>query len=330
MKKFLILFTIILASCSFNIFNEKPMLDKATLAGGCFWCLEPPFEALDGVEQVITGYAGGETEDPTYEEVTSGKTGHLETVQITFDPEKISYGELLDVFWQHTDPTDDQGQFVDRGSQYRTAIFYENDEQKKIAEESIQNLEDSGKYEDPIVTELLPAPTFYEAEEYHQDYYKKAPERYKQYKDNSGREEYFEEQKLANLTPLQYDVTQSCSTEPPFDNEYWDEKRDGIYVDIVSGEPLFSSLDKFESGTGWPSFTKPLHNENIIEKEDTSLGTTRTEIKSKDADSHLGHVFDDGPGESGLRYCINSASLKFIPKEDLEKEGYAQYLELFE
>jgi peptide methionine sulfoxide reductase msrA/msrB len=325
-------------------------LKSAVFAGGCFWCTEADFQKLPGVVKVLSGYTGGHVENPTYEEVCSGTTGHAEAVQIFYDPGQITYEALLDYFWRHIDPSDPGGQFFDRGSQYRTVIYYQDEEQRRVAEKSKAALNRSGKFLNPIATAIEPFSKFYPAEEYHQGYSEKNPLRYGSYRGGSGREQFFkkiwgEESSLPpgpgyrkpdeaalrkKLSPLQFAVTRQNGTEPPFQNAYWDNKKEGIYVDVVSGEPLFSSLDKFDSGTGWPSFTRPLEAGNILEKEDRTHFMVRTEVRSRQADSHLGHVFPDGPKPTGLRYCLNSAALRFIPKEDLEKEGYGAYLKLFQ
>lgn len=340
--------------------REGTQYETITLAGGCFWCIEATMQNLPGVIDAVSGYAGGAMDEANYLEVSTGKTKHREAVQVTYDQNVISTNDILEAFWTAINPTGDGGQFADRGFQYTTAIYYHDDEQKRFAETSIDALEQSGLLSGPIATQVEKFTTFYPAEEYHQDYFLKSSEHYERYKKASGRagfieetwardaaKAYFEEQAelevrgdynytdeeiaelLKNLDPLAYHVVAENGTESPFNNAYWNNKADGIYVDVVTRKPLFSSTHKYDSGTGWPSFWRTIDDDSVTMHEDNSLSTTRTEIRSEGG--HVGHVFDDGPmEEGGRRFCTNSASLLFIPKEDMVKEGYEDYLYLFE
>ena len=337
--------------------QEEPMMNNDNLhtiylAGGCFWGIEAYMKKLPGVRDTDVGYANGNTENPTYEQVCYDNTGHAETVKVVYDPALISTEQLLDGFFKVVDPTSINRQGNDRGSQYRSGIYYVDEADKAIAESAAARQKEN--YKDPVVTEILPLNQFYLAEDYHQDYLDKNPGGYCHINLNAA-DEFIGEEGLGmsddlsvlirpedypvpddqvlkeKLTDIQYQVTQNNDTERPYTNEYAATFDKGIYVDVVTGEPLFSSEDKFESGCGWPSFSKPIIPEVVTEHTDTSFNMKRTEVRSRPADTHLGHVFDDGPKDlGGLRYCINSASIRFIPFDDLETEGYGYLKPLFD
>ncbi|MEX0932689.1 MAG: peptide-methionine (R)-S-oxide reductase MsrB [Candidatus Pacearchaeota archaeon] len=344
---FLIFLISYLPGNQIHIQEVEGNFEEAVFAGGCFWCVESDFEKLPGVMDVVSGYSGGSNKNPTYQNYA--QSGHIEVAKVIYDSNKISYEDLLEHFWTHVDPLDGGGQFCDRGNAYTSAIFYSSEEEKDLAENS--KLIVGEILNSDIQTNIFELGKFWPAEEYHQGYYEKHPFQYNFYRVGCGRDKRVEEvwsgktlilnediftkptdEELKKLlTPNQYHITQEDGTEKPFDNEYWDNKEEGIYVDLISGEALFSSKDKYVSETGWPSFTKPLESGNIVEKTDYKLILPRTEIRSKLSDSHLGHLFKDGPKElGGLRYCMNSAALKFIPKKNLEKEDYGEYLGEFE
>ncbi|MEX0933833.1 MAG: peptide-methionine (R)-S-oxide reductase MsrB [Candidatus Paceibacterota bacterium] len=344
----------------------------AYFAGGCFWCVESDYEKLEGVRETISGYMGGETKNPSYNQVASGDTAHRETVKVVYDPSHVSYRDLVLHLLMHSDPTDEDGSFYDRGHQYTSAVYYQTDEERQIAEDVIKDVEAQNVFgKKTIATKVEPAGEFWVAEDYHQDYYKENPVQYSYYRAGSGRDAFIESawgdgqydelfeggdpkspsaearekeargwknfkkptdaQLSTLLTPLQYKVTQEEGTERPFKNEYWDNHDEGIYVDIISGEPLFSSTEKFDSGTGWPSFLKPIDENFVTEHQDYKLIIPRTEIRSRYADSHLGHIILDGPKENDrVRYCMNSAALRFVPKEKMAEEGYGDFLYLSE
>ncbi len=314
------------------------MAKKIYLAGGCFWGLEKYLSEIRGVLSTQAGYANGCGEFPTYEEVCRG-AGFAETVKVIFDPQTAPLSFLLELFFDAIDPTSVNRQGGDHGIQYRSGIYYTDQADLPVIQNSLQKL--ALEYQKPLAVEVLPLQNYYPAEEYHQKYLDHNPGGYchigadkfaharnsrpsapNQYQRPS------EEDLRRTLTPTQYAVTQQNATEPPFQNDFWNHFKPGIYVDVTTGEPLFLSNDKFESDCGWPSFSRPVKAASVVERMDSSHGMFRTEVRSKIGNAHLGHVFEDGPnGSGGLRYCINSAALRFIPLEEMEAEGYGEWID---
>lgn len=310
--------------------------EKIYLAGGCFWGVEAYFSRLEGVEDAVSGYANGIIKNPTYEQVVTGSTGFAETVLVKYNPDIIALDDILENYFEIVDPTSLNKQGNDVGTQYRSGIFYEKDADKDVIENFIA--QEQKKYTKPIVTEVLKLENFYEAEEYHQNYLDKNPHGYchidlskaNKYKNRQKYKKPSDEELKEKLTDIQYKVTQENATERPFSSEHDKNFDEGIYVDITTGEPLFSSTDKYDAGCGWPSFTKSISENFVKEHPDFSLFMHRTEVKSAIGDSHLGHVFEDGPVDKGARrYCINGAALKFVPKDKMKEKGYSEFLYLF-
>ena len=317
----------------------KPMNIKTIyLAGGCFWGLEAYFQRIPGVSDAVSGYANGKTANPSYEDVSHRHSGHAETVKVSYDADQLSLDDILRYYFRVVDPTSLNKQGNDRGEQYRTGVYTTDAAEQKIVAAAIAR--EQKKYTAPIVVENVPLKNFYLAEEYHQDYLIKNPNGYchidvsladkplegKEAVSGSLKTKPSDAELRQKLTAEHYRITQQAGTERAFSHEYDNLFDKGIYVDVVDGTPLFASTDKFQSGCGWPSFTRPIVSDAVTEREDTSFNMIRTEVRSSHADSHLGHVFNDGPKDKGgLRYCINGASLRFVPFEQMDAQGYGAW-----
>ena len=312
------------------------MEKKIYLAGGCFWGTDHLFSLVDGVVKTAAGYANSKVAYPSYEEVCTGRTGAAETVEVVYDDTKVGLTDLLSIYFRSIDPTTLNRQGNDIGTQDRTGIYYTDPADLPAIEAFVAAVQ--RRHTEPLAVEVGPLVNFYPAELYHQEYLYKNPQGYchvdpalfEEVRNRKARN--LDKAELRErLTPLQWEVTQNGATERPFINEYDHEFRKGIYVDITDGTPLFVSSRKYNSGCGWPAFSRPIDPSLITEHTDTSFGRVRTEVRSASSGAHLGHVFPDGPqDDGGMRYCINSASLRFVPAEDMEAEGYGGYLDLVE
>lgn len=321
-----------------NTYTKQEGVEVIYVAGGCFWGIEKLMQSIRGVVEATSGYANGKADIvPTYDLVVTGETGYRETVRVEYKPDQVSLDALIFAFYQVIDPTIENAQGYDVGTQYQTGIYYTNEESKNTVERVTDIVRDRFEV---FVVEIKPLERFYEAEEYHQDYLVKNPMGYCHISrdeiaaitniivDPGNYPRPADEDIKEMLTELQYDITQNASTESAFRNEYWDNHARGLYVDIVTGEPLFSSSDKFDTGTGWPSFTKAIDQNAFVYLAEDSLGVTRTEVRSRAGNTHLGHVFEnESLSPTGTRYCINSAALRFVPYEQMEAEGYGYLLD---